>query len=230
MHEHIHFPCAYTEAVPKKILEIMNVDGLTRENVASHLQKYRLYLKRVASVSGTGISIGMMPGLVASAPSSSTAGSSGRGPVASGSKAAAAAAAAASQQQQQASGGSGGPGGGSVALTSCGGGDVSTSHNTSNGGGRAGRGGGGGGGSGGTPPSMTAAGGGNMANMFPLLGGPMLAPSSGAMGSLMGVGPMMGTFWWGGAPPYVSCRYPERGTVNALFDQEVCKDRVWSLC
>lgn len=27
-----------TEAVPKKILDLMNVDGLTRENVASHLQ------------------------------------------------------------------------------------------------------------------------------------------------------------------------------------------------
>lgn len=27
-----------TEAVPKKILELMNVPGLTRENVASHLQ------------------------------------------------------------------------------------------------------------------------------------------------------------------------------------------------
>lgn len=26
------------EAVPKKILELMNVPGLTRENVASHLQ------------------------------------------------------------------------------------------------------------------------------------------------------------------------------------------------
>lgn len=26
------------EAVPKKILDLMNVDGLTRENVASHLQ------------------------------------------------------------------------------------------------------------------------------------------------------------------------------------------------
>ncbi|KAJ0098987.1 hypothetical protein Patl1_20064 [Pistacia atlantica] len=36
------------EAVPKKILECMNVPGLTRENVASHLQKYRLFLKRVA--------------------------------------------------------------------------------------------------------------------------------------------------------------------------------------
>jgi hypothetical protein len=40
------------EAVPKKILEIMKVEGLTRENVASHLQKYRLYLKRVQGVSG----------------------------------------------------------------------------------------------------------------------------------------------------------------------------------
>ncbi|KAE8704676.1 Detected protein of unknown function [Hibiscus syriacus] len=36
------------KAVPKKILEHMNVQGLTRENVASHLQKYRIFLKRVA--------------------------------------------------------------------------------------------------------------------------------------------------------------------------------------
>lgn len=28
----------YAEAVPKKILEYMGVPGLTRENVASHLQ------------------------------------------------------------------------------------------------------------------------------------------------------------------------------------------------
>lgn len=35
------------EAVPKKLLDAINVKGLTRENVASHLQKYRLYLKRL---------------------------------------------------------------------------------------------------------------------------------------------------------------------------------------
>jgi len=32
-------------AVPKTILQMMAVDGMTRENVASHLQKYRLYLE-----------------------------------------------------------------------------------------------------------------------------------------------------------------------------------------
>ncbi|PHU05885.1 Two-component response regulator ARR1 [Capsicum chinense] len=47
-------------AVPKTIMQLMSVDGLTRENVASHLQKYRLYLKRMqgfssSSMSGAGV-------------------------------------------------------------------------------------------------------------------------------------------------------------------------------
>ncbi|KAK1588287.1 hypothetical protein Q3G72_021744 [Acer saccharum] len=41
------------KAVPKKIYEVMNVpELLTRDNVASHLQKYRLFLKRVADQKG----------------------------------------------------------------------------------------------------------------------------------------------------------------------------------
>ncbi|OIW03207.1 hypothetical protein TanjilG_21839 [Lupinus angustifolius] len=41
-------------AVPKTIMQFMSVDGLTRENVASHLQKYRLYLKRMQGLSSGG--------------------------------------------------------------------------------------------------------------------------------------------------------------------------------
>ncbi|KAK6142154.1 hypothetical protein DH2020_005209 [Rehmannia glutinosa] len=44
-------------AVPKTIMQLMNVEGLTRENVASHLQKYRLYVKRMQG-HGNGIANG----------------------------------------------------------------------------------------------------------------------------------------------------------------------------
>ncbi|XP_010558878.1 PREDICTED: transcription factor BOA-like [Tarenaya hassleriana] len=39
-------------AVPKAIMQMMNVEGLSRMNVASHLQKYRLYLKRRQGFTG----------------------------------------------------------------------------------------------------------------------------------------------------------------------------------
>ena len=36
---HAHLVCLFLiEAVPKRVLELMDVRGLTRENVASHLQ------------------------------------------------------------------------------------------------------------------------------------------------------------------------------------------------
>ncbi|KAK9070359.1 hypothetical protein SSX86_010761 [Deinandra increscens subsp. villosa] len=35
-------------AVPKKIIELMKVEGLTRDHVASHLQKYRMLSKKIA--------------------------------------------------------------------------------------------------------------------------------------------------------------------------------------
>ncbi|KAM0935398.1 putative response regulator and transcription factor RR-A-type family [Dioscorea sansibarensis] len=35
------------QAIPSKILELMKVDGLTRHNVASHLQKYRMHKRHI---------------------------------------------------------------------------------------------------------------------------------------------------------------------------------------
>ncbi|KAK1417181.1 hypothetical protein QVD17_26304 [Tagetes erecta] len=46
------------KAVPKRILDLMNVEGLTRENVASHLQKYRLYLKRISQQANMVVAFG----------------------------------------------------------------------------------------------------------------------------------------------------------------------------
>merc|ERR1711934_353330 len=40
------------QAVPKAIMESMNVKGITRENVASHLQKYRAQLKKNKTLGG----------------------------------------------------------------------------------------------------------------------------------------------------------------------------------
>jgi SHAQKYF class myb-like DNA-binding protein len=61
---HQQFVCAVNQlgvdkAVPKRILELMGVQGLTRENVASHLQKYRLYLRRLTNQQGGDTTFGL---------------------------------------------------------------------------------------------------------------------------------------------------------------------------
>lgn len=55
-------------AVPKTIMQLMSVDGLTRENVASHLQKYRLYLKRMQGLNCAGAGDPATDRLFASSP------------------------------------------------------------------------------------------------------------------------------------------------------------------
>ncbi|KAK6804462.1 hypothetical protein RDI58_002246 [Solanum bulbocastanum] len=45
----------YEKAVPKKLVEIMNEPGLTREHVASHLQKYRMCIKRAQESSAASL-------------------------------------------------------------------------------------------------------------------------------------------------------------------------------
>ncbi|CAI9302399.1 unnamed protein product [Lactuca saligna] len=53
------------EAVPKKILGLMKVDGLTRDHIASHLQKYRIYLKKIADANNH-VQIASKPSLLES--------------------------------------------------------------------------------------------------------------------------------------------------------------------
>ena len=167
---HINAYICTSEAVPKKILEIMNVDGLSRENVASHLQKYRLYLKRVANVSGTGVSIGMMPGLVSSSgPLTLAPGPGSNGRVGSGSKSSSANQQLYQQQASSASGGGGAPSGTPPVAA-----DPPSSFFTSTSGTGVGK--------SGVSPAVGQS---SMSNMFPLLHGnpmmPNLMPSQNAM-------------------------------------------------
>ncbi|KAI6679191.1 hypothetical protein NL676_033072 [Syzygium grande] len=62
----------YEKAVPKKILDLMNVEGITRENVASHLQKYRLYLKKFSNNGASQATFGDFHALAGSGRLSST--------------------------------------------------------------------------------------------------------------------------------------------------------------
>ncbi len=38
-------------SVPKNVLQLMNVEGITRENVASRLQKFRIFVRRMSGIS-----------------------------------------------------------------------------------------------------------------------------------------------------------------------------------
>ncbi|KAI3705816.1 hypothetical protein L1987_76060 [Smallanthus sonchifolius] len=52
-------------ATPKKILEVMKVDGLTRDQVSSHLQKHRILLKKIANAN-CGVQAASKPSLLES--------------------------------------------------------------------------------------------------------------------------------------------------------------------
>ncbi|KAI3444621.1 hypothetical protein Pfo_001286 [Paulownia fortunei] len=66
----------YDKAVPKKIVEVMGIPGLTRENVASHLQKFRGSMKRtqdtaISSLAGSSTTKELEGLCVLSSPSAS---------------------------------------------------------------------------------------------------------------------------------------------------------------
>lgn len=71
-------------AVPKTIMQLMNVEGLTRENVASHLQKYRLYLRQRFQNEGVAAPSSSDPTFAAGPEPSRAGPSAGASPGASG--------------------------------------------------------------------------------------------------------------------------------------------------
>ncbi|CAE5962614.1 unnamed protein product [Arabidopsis arenosa] len=52
------------KAIPKKILADMNVEGLTRLNVATHLQKYRLTLERTTEAQQLNMATRQVPSFI----------------------------------------------------------------------------------------------------------------------------------------------------------------------
>ncbi|KAG0478682.1 hypothetical protein HPP92_013401 [Vanilla planifolia] len=48
-------------AVPKTMMQLMSVDALTREDVASHFQKYRLYLECMRGLTSPVAVPGLLP-------------------------------------------------------------------------------------------------------------------------------------------------------------------------
>ncbi|KAG2545657.1 hypothetical protein PVAP13_9KG223900 [Panicum virgatum] len=68
-------------ATPKQIREVMQVDGLTNDEVKSHLQKYRLHNRRSPGVAPVSQSIVLVGGLWGSQEQSSSQSGSPQGPL-----------------------------------------------------------------------------------------------------------------------------------------------------